>query len=77
MNRCIVCIAAAALCAPAAGVAQTSSLASAVKSSVTIQGLDRHAREITSHPRPSGSPGRVTGFCLPDPSCRATILLTS
>lgn len=47
---------AALLLAPAAASAQTD-LALAVKRAVTVQALDRHAREITRWPRPSGSPG--------------------
>lgn len=46
----------ALLLAPAAASAQAE-LASAVKGAVTVQALDRHAREITRWQRPSGSPG--------------------
>ncbi len=46
-----------ALCLPHPVAAQAPSLAEAVKSTVSDRALDRHAREITSSPRPSGSPG--------------------
>ncbi|HKJ01280.1 MAG TPA: M28 family peptidase, partial [Longimicrobiales bacterium] len=46
---------------PARASAQTSdqatALARAVRAAVTPEALDRHAREITRWPRPSGSPG--------------------
>lgn len=49
--------AAAALLLPMGSVAQTGDLASRVRSAVTAQRLDRHARAITAHERPSGSSG--------------------
>ncbi len=36
---------------------RTHQLAAAVRAAVTAERLDAHAREITRHPRPSGSPG--------------------
>ena len=62
MTRRILWVAAAALwlVTPSAS-AQTSdratTLAGAVKAAITPAALDRHAREITRWPRPSGSPG--------------------
>ncbi|HSG07175.1 MAG TPA: M28 family peptidase [Longimicrobiales bacterium] len=62
MTRRILWVAAAALwiVTPSAS-AQTSdpatTLAGAVKATITPAALDRHAREITRWPRPSGSPG--------------------
>jgi N-acetylated-alpha-linked acidic dipeptidase len=50
-------VAAVALLIPPGVVAQTADLASRVKVAVTPESLDRHARAITSHERPSGSPG--------------------
>jgi len=62
MTRRIPWVAAAALfLASSTASAQTSdqatALARAVKGTVTSAALDRHAREITRWPRPSGSPG--------------------
>lgn len=60
MNRFRLLLVAVLLSFPAQSSAQASAqaeLASAVKSAVTAQALDRHAREITRWPRPSGSPG--------------------
>ncbi|HSM59485.1 MAG TPA: M28 family peptidase [Longimicrobiales bacterium] len=45
------------LALPATANGQTSELSSAVKAHITLEGLTRHARAITEHERPSGSPG--------------------
>jgi Iap family predicted aminopeptidase len=45
------------LVAPTGAGAQDAGLATAVKSAVALEALDRHAREITKWPRPSGSAG--------------------
>jgi hypothetical protein len=57
MNRSSLWAAALAVALPCAASAQASGLATAVKREITPAALDRHAREITSRPRPSGSPG--------------------
>lgn len=69
MNRRVPWATAVAILAPALAPAQSSAqspaqtsdqaaaLAAAVKQAVTPGNLDRHAREITRWPRPSGSPG--------------------
>ena len=65
MNRPLLWAATLAVALPHAATAQAASprtsqgasLAAAVKHAVTPAALDRHAREITRWPRPSGSPG--------------------
>jgi len=57
MSYRVAWVAVSVLCLPAVGSAQSRPLSSAVKSSITVQALDRHSFEITRYPRPSGSPG--------------------
>ena len=57
MTRTLRAAAAASLLVPAPAQGQAPELAAAVRGAVTVQALERHAREITRHVRPSGSPG--------------------